>query len=396
MIKNVTSKEYRSQFFGLANKAYFNYGGQGPLPQPSLEAIYQCYQKLQELGPFSRRINSDGTGFLAELSHATRASIASELGVSPETITLTENVTVGCNIALWGIDWKAGDRILISDAEHPGAIAAIKELKRRFQIEVDICPVIDTLNQGDPLGAIGQFLQPNTRLLVISHVLRNTGQVLPLADIVKLCHSQQPSPVRVLVDAAQSVGLLPLNLAELQVDFYAFTGHKWWCGPEGLGGLYVSPDSLPELSPTFIGWRSVQYDHQGNPAEWQPDGQRYEVATSAYPLYAGLQRSITLHQEWGTAEERYQNICHLSLYLWQRLSEIPNVFCLLTQPPESGLVSFQLTNGMSHKDMVYTLEGQRIFLRKVPNPDCLRACVHYFTDRDDIDQLVETIDQLLH
>ena len=206
---------------------------------------------------FFRRINNDKTGFLAELSQATRAIIASELGVMSDVITLTENVTVGCNIVLWEVDWQPGDQILISDAEHPGVIATIKELKRRFPIEIDICPIVETLNQGDPVTVTAQFLQPNTRLLLVSHILRNTGQVLPLADIVKLCHHQQPEPVRVLVDAAQSVGLLPLNLAELAVDFYAFTGHKWWCGPEGVGGLYVSPENLAKLSPTFIGWRSI-------------------------------------------------------------------------------------------------------------------------------------------
>lgn len=396
MLESVKLKAYREQFLGLAKKAYFNYGGQGPLPLPSLDAIYQCYQKLHDEGPFSRRINNDETGFLTELSQATRASIASELGVTSETITLTENVTVGCNIVLWGIDWQLGDRILISDAEHPGVIATIRELKRRFHIEIDICPIVETLNEGDPVTVIAQFLQPNTRLLVVSHILRNTGQVLPLADIVKLCHLQQPEPVRVLVDAAQSVGLLPLNLAELEVDFYAFTGHKWWCGPEGLGGLYVNPEILTKLSPTFIGWRSILYDKHEAFVEWQPNGQRYEVATSAYPLYAGLQRSITLHQEWGTSQERYQEICELSLYLWQRLSELSQVFCLRKQPPESGLVSFQIANTISYKDIVYALEAQKIFLRKVTNPDCLRACVHYFTEREEIDQLVKNLDQLLH
>jgi L-cysteine/cystine lyase len=69
--------------------------------------------------------------------------------------------------------------------------------------------------------------------------------------------------------------------------------------------------------------------------------------------------------------------------------------CLQNQPPESGLVSFKIPNLISYKDLVYGLEERRIFLRKVTNPDCLRACVHYFTERQEIDQLVETLDQLL-
>ena len=155
---------------------------------------------------------------------------------------MTENVTVGCNIAFWGIDWQPGDRILLSDCEHPGVIASIQEICRRFQVSVDLFPLLATLNTGDPVAIIASRLQPQTRLVVFSHVLWNTGQVVPVAEIAAAIR-QYPSarPIQILIDAAQSVGLLPLKLDELGIDFYAFTGHKWWCGPEGVGGLYVHP-----------------------------------------------------------------------------------------------------------------------------------------------------------
>ncbi|EAW36291.1 aminotransferase class V-fold PLP-dependent enzyme [Lyngbya sp. PCC 8106] len=384
---NLTLETYRQQFPALANKAYFNYGGQGPLPQISLDAIYQSYEQVQQKGPFSGKAG----GWVTEESAQMRDCMARELGVSAETITLTENVTVGCNIALWGIDWQPGDHLLLSDCEHPGIIAIIQELQRRFQVEVSVCPLRETLNQGDPVSVIETHLQPNTRLLVISHILWNTGQVLPLGEIVKCCHNHPQGKVRVLVDAAQSVGVLPLNLTALGVDFYAFTGHKWWCGPEGSGGLYTSPDALTTLSPSYIGWRSIQYDKTGTPVNWKPDARRYEVATSAYPLYAGLRRSIALHHEWGTTEERYQQICDLSQYLWQGLSELSDVYCLRTSPPEAGLVSFQLTNGLVHQAVVESLEKQNICVRTILNPDCIRACIHYFTDKSEIDRLVTAI-----
>jgi L-cysteine/cystine lyase len=228
---------------------------------------------------------------------------------------------------------------------------------------------------------------------VISHILWNTGQVLPLTEIVNLCHNNYNT--KVLVDAAQSVGVLPINLTETGVDFYAFTGHKWFCGPDGLGGLYVSTQSRSELSPTFIGWRSIIGDEQGKPISWTPDGKRYEVATSAYPLYAALRHAIALHHQWGTATERYQQICQNSQYLWQKLAEIPQIQCLKTSPPEAGLVSFQLTNGKSHKSLVNTLENQGIFLRTLLDPNCVRACVHYFTLSSEIDQLIDAINQFI-
>ncbi|MEG3986060.1 aminotransferase class V-fold PLP-dependent enzyme [Microcoleus sp. S28C3] len=380
----MTKDNHRQQFPALANKAYFNYGGQGPLPEPALDAIYQGFKGVQLGGPFSAQVLT----WVVQEAMLTRRAIASELTVPPETIALTEDVTVGCNIALWGIDWKAGDHLLISDCEHPGVVASVMELQRRFNIEVSVCPLAATLNEGDPVAVIADSLRPNTRLLVISHILWNTGQLLPLTEIVKLCHQ---TGVKVLVDAAQSVGVLPLNLIESGIDFYAFTGHKWWCGPEGLGGLYVSAEALADLHPVFIGWRGIVTDANAKVLGWKPGSQRYEIATSAYPLYAGLRSAIALQHEWGTIEERYAEICRLSKYLWERLSELPDVECLRKSAPEAGLVSFRLTNGMPHNKLVSLLEKQGIMVRTILNPDCVRACVHYFTTEAEIDKLVGAI-----
>ncbi|MDX2230012.1 MAG: aminotransferase class V-fold PLP-dependent enzyme [Leptolyngbyaceae cyanobacterium bins.349] len=377
----------RQQFPGLQEKAYFNYGGQGPMPQTALDAIAQSFQKVQQTGPFSHAT----LAWLTQEADQTRRAIAQELGVTHETITLTEDVSMGCNIALWGIDWRLGDHLLLSDCEHPGIIAAAQEIARRFGVEVTTCPLQETLNQGDPVAVVASHLKPSTRLVVLSHILWNTGQVLPLAEIVAACHTYSiPRPVRVLVDAAQSVGVLPLNLAELKADFYAFTGHKWWCGPEGVGGLYVRPEALDTLHPTFIGWRSITSDATGQPTGWKPDGRRYEVATSAYPLYAGLRQAIAIHHQFGTASDRYQKICDLSARLWEKLTHLPGVTCLRTTPPQAGLVSFQLP-GKSHAQLVRFLEARNSMLRTILSPDCVRACVHYFTLESEIDQLVAAI-----
>ena len=390
-----TSKleQHRGQFRALANKNYFNFGGQGTMPRQALEAIVAAYEYTAENGPFSLQVND----WVDRIVPLVRKTIAEELGTEPETITLTENVTAGCNIALWGIDWQAGNHILMTDCEHPGVIAIVQEISRRFGVKVSTCPIMSTLNQENPVTVISKHLQPNTRLVVLSHLLWNTGQVLPLADIVELCHNyaQSRKPVQVLVDAAQSVGSLPVNLSELGADFYAFTGHKWWCGPAGVGGLYVRPEALADLNPTFIGWRSVYKDKEGKPIGWQKDGKRFEVATSAYPLYEGLREAIATHQQWGTSQERYQQICQLSEYLWQGLSQVEGINCLKTSPPEAGLVSFQVTANISHEKLVQSLEKRGFMLRTLLNPDCIRACVHYFTLPTEIENLVEQMKQIL-
>ena len=392
---SVSIAHYRQTIPALQNKAYFNYGGQGPMGIKVLEAIQTAHQTIQTCGPFSQALNR----WMEVEGIKTRQVLAEDLGVAPQTIALTENVSAGWNIALWGLSWRSGDHILLSDCEHPGIIATVRELQRRYGLEVSVFPHLNQLNNTDPVAMVQTYLRPTTRLVVISHILWNTGQVIPLAKICQLCH-EQSRPVRVLSDAAQSVGMLPLQLAETDVDFYPFTGHKWYCGPAGLGGLYVNPKAMTELAPTFIGWRGVQVNDQGQPTEWEPDARRYEVATSNVALCSGLRVAISHHNDWGTTEERYFRICQLSSYLWGKLNSLRAVQCLLKSPPESGLVSFQIFQGSDyspelHKKLVTYLESQQFYLRTLLSPSCVRACTHYFTTELEIDRLIDAIEVFL-
>ncbi len=127
-VTKIDIKEHRKQFPALANKAYFNFGGQGTLPQDALTTIIDTHQYIQRVGSFSGQINS----WITQQVGAIRQSLAAELGTTSNTITLTENVTAGCNIALWGIDWRKGDRLLITDCEHPGVIATVERNRSSF------------------------------------------------------------------------------------------------------------------------------------------------------------------------------------------------------------------------------------------------------------------------
>jgi L-cysteine/cystine lyase len=388
----LTIATHRQQFSSLTGKQYFNYGGQGPMADSALAALTQSQQKVQREGPFANRVNQ----WLQAEGHQLRGAIAQALGTSPETITLTENVTVGCNIPLWGLPWQSGDHILLGDCEHPGVVAAVAELSRRYGLTVSTCAL--SLHSGDPVAIIQQALKPQTRLVIISHILWNTGQLLPLTEIVACCHANGPQ-TRVLVDAAQSVGVLPLDapgwqLPETGVDYYALTGHKGWCGPAGVGALYIRPEVLAQTAPTFIGWRGVEVDAGGNPTGWFPDGRRFEVATSDYSLWSGLRQAMAVQFAWSTSTERYARICQLSARLWAGLQAIPGVACLLSEPPPSGLVSFYLMGADAqpspdlHLALVAQLESEQVYVRSLLSPNCVRACVHYLTLEAEVDALI--------
>lgn len=379
---------HRQSFPALGNKHYFNYGGQGPMAVEAIAAIQATYAKIQEIGPFSTAANA----FAMELGHRLRVDLGKLLGVPTPTVTLTEDVTVGCNIALWGFDWRSGDEIVLSDCEHPGIIASVRELQRRFGVVVRIWPLGVALGEGvDPVPLLAERFGPRTRLVVLSHVLWNTGDVLPLGAVMALCRGHRGEyPLRVLVDAAQSVGMVPLDLLAWDVDFYAFTGHKWLGGPEGVGGLYVSEAARSELHPTYGGWRGIVMDEGGEPLGWKPDGQRYEVATSAYPLFAGLRAAIAVQAEFASAQERYGRILALGDRLWRGLGGIARVNPRLKAAPSSGLVAFEL-EGMDPLALVTGLEEQGMMTRVILSPRCVRACVHYLTLESEVDALVEAI-----
>ena len=384
----------------LANKTYFNYGGQGPLPTPSLEAITQSWQRIQELGPFT----TDVWPYISREVNNTRALLAGLCGVAPHRLALSENVTSGCVLPLWGLPLSQGDRLLIGDCEHPGVVAACHELARRLQLEIDTLPVKQILggreqqsaNDSAVLEALEIHLQPDTRVVVLSHLLWNTGQLMPIAAVADRLQHHVNHPY-LLVDAAQSMGQIPVAEAAAAADIYAFTGHKWACGPEGLGGVALSERVLKEANPTLIGWRSLQDESRavfGDPDPFHHDSRRFEVATSCVPLLAGLRQSLELLEQEGTAEQRLGRIQALSDQLWQALKALPEATPLLEGSPPAGLVSFQLnpTAHPSPPSAVVTQLGQQgLWIRDLADPACLRACTHVCTSSEEINALLQAI-----
>jgi L-cysteine/cystine lyase len=383
-----TTSALRDLCPALSNKTYFNYGGQGPLPTPALEAITASWQRIQELGPFTSAV----WPFVEQETARVRQALADRCGVGSHRLALTENVTSGCVLPLWGLPWQAGDELLISDAEHPGVVAACQELARREGLSIASLPVLE-LCRNTPqaeldaavLQALDQHLSPRTRLVALSHLLWNSGSVMPIAAVAT---QLQHHPLRpwLLVDAAQSMGSIPVAEAARAADIYAFTGHKWCCGPEGLGGVALSERLLAEGQPTLIGWRSLRHESSAG-SSFHSDARRFEVATSCLPLCSGLATSLELLAAEGSATQRLERIQASSARLWHGLQRIPGARTLLPEPPPAGLVSFTL-EGNTTVAVVEQLGDQNLWIRRLDDPDCLRACTHITTTDAEIETLL--------
>jgi len=381
----------------LANKTYFNFGGQGPLPSPSLAAISEAFATIQELGPFSDNVWPAVNRTVGGL----RQRLAAWFGVAPERVAFTENVTSGCVLPLWGLPWEPGDELLVGDAEHYGVVAALEELARRHRLRITSLAVADlTGDAAAAAAAVGERLEaaltPRTRLVVLSHLLKNTGQTMPIAAVAAQLASHPRHPW-LLVDAAQSLGSLPVAEAAAAADIYACTGHKWCCGPEGLGAVAVSERLLEASSPTLIGWRTLEHDGPGA-GGYHRDARRFEVATSCTPLFAGLDRSLQLLEAEGDGDVRLAGIRERSRQLWEGLQRIGGVQTLLAVPPPAGLVSFTMADSggdpLDPAAVVKRLGDRGTWLRTLESPRCVRACTHLVSTAEEVERLLDQLTQL--
>ncbi len=385
----------------LKNKKYFNYGGQGPLPKPSLEAITASWQKIQELGPFTNQV----WPYIASEMQATREQLATICGVPSNRLALTENVTSGCVLPLWGLPFTSGERLLISDCEHPGVVYACRELARRKQLTIDILPLKNLRFGADKqkdteqavLSTLEKVLHPNTKLVVLSHILWNTGQIISISAIAQKLSKHQNKPY-LLVDGAQSFGQIPIKETVSKADIYAFTGHKWACGPEGLGAVVLSQRVLREANPTLIGWRTLKHEGCTQVTDSEPfhlDSRRFEVATSCVPLLAGLRCSLELLEKESNEIERLEKIQYLSTVLWTELLNLNKAKPILKGPPPTGLVSFSVLQRNSTKKIVKLLGKENLWIRDIEDPVCLRACLHVTSTSEEIFSLVGAIKRLI-
>lgn len=375
-------KLVRQEYPALRERAYFNFGFQGALHKDVIKIIEQTMFDLQNLGASTAKAQIH--------SHLefqlTRQILAKNIGTTPENIALTENATVGCNIILWGLDWQPGDRILLTDSENPTLLIAVESLQRRYNLEVDIIPLA-TMSDADLLDFLTHHLKRKTKLLVISHVLWDSGRVLPIRQIMELCGDK----TRVLVDGAQSMGMIPLSVEDLSIDFYAFGGQKWLCGPEGTGGLYIKPEALRELKTTFAGWRGLSPELSENQLTLHEDARRFEIGSTSTALQAGLRTALKIHDDFADANWRYNHLLKMSSYLWNKLYELSQigfpVRCLSPTAPASGLVTFEVP-GFDPQRLNEFFATQGIILRHIPQTAYLRVCLHYLTTVDEIDELV--------
>ena len=368
----------REMFPALATNgfSYLNTGSSGPPPDYVIDAMRETDDLCS--GP----AYLEGFGLFARQAEAaSRAREAAARLVGAGDVALTQNTTHGMNLGIGSINWSEGDEVVSVRTEHPGCLVPLHNLKGRFGVKVNLVPPRVTPEK------IQAALTPRTRLVALSHVDWTNGEVLPLREI---CAVARERDVLTLVDGAQSVGNIPVDAPSTGADMYAFTGHKWVLGPEGMGAFYVRP-GLPVYSPN-VGLMSLpapaDFDAEGD-YELRSDARRFESSTMSPALAGGFAAAAEAVCERGSAW--FEEIRHRADLLMALLSELLRVTIRSPRPAGSGLVSFEV-EGLAARDAVERLLEQGFILRYLPGPNSyVRASTHLFNTEDELEALTEAV-----
>lgn len=281
-----------------------------PKPPEVPEAMHRS---ITDAGANPGRGGHDLALQAGRLIYDTREKVAALLGVAdPLKVIFTANATEALNTVLFGL-LEPGDHVITSSIEHNAVARPLHQLGKRG-VTLSVVPV--EISAGIDLERVRRAIQPKTRLLVFSHASNVFGTLLPIADLAQIAHEAE---LPILVDAAQTAGVLPLDMAQLQLDYLAAPGHKGLYGPQGTGILCINSPHV--LRPFRYGGTGSHSESLEQP-EMLPD--LLESGTPNTPGIAGLGAGIDYLSRRGLDHLRQHEMALIER-LQSALQAIPQV-----------------------------------------------------------------------
>jgi len=365
--------------------AYFQSSGFSPKMEPVIEETNR-WARFQNAGGAAPGINEK----MLEGFEATREKVARSMNAGSGEIVLGENTTIGINIVANGIDWRAGDNVILSDKEHPGNRITWYSHVKRYGIELRFLQVVHDEEQ--MLDQFEQLLDERTRIVSVSHVCRRTGQRLPGRAMVDSAHERG---VPVLLDGAQAYGAIPVDVRALDCDFYAFSGHKYIMAPQGTGGFYVRRDRIPWIQPSWIGSHSQKdFDLVGG-LTLLDEAKRFEFGTRNLADQAGWGKALDCWEEIGW-EKVFAYIRNYTDRAKAALQTVPGLTLHTPLPYDrsSGIVTFSL-DGFTSAEIQEHLTQQKVLVAPLElDGTMIRVSTHVFNNEEDLDRLVAGLRRL--
>ncbi len=377
---------------------YFDNAATSQKPRQVIEALVHYYE----------HDNANVHRGIHELSHRSTEGFegarkrAAQFINAPKSceIIFTRGTTEGINLVAnaWGSQHlKEGDVILLTEMEHHSNIVPWQLAAKRTGAKLRYVPVTGDEGLLD-LAQLDSLLTPEVKLFAFTHVSNTLGTINPIQE---LCVKARALGVTTLVDAAQSIGHLPVDVQDIGCDFLAFSGHKM-CGPTGIGVLYGREELLQKMEP-YQGGGDMISSVDFFESRWNELPHKFEAGT---PDISG---PIALHaaMDYLDAIGRERIFAHdqeLAAYALERLQEIPSIRIFGPRNGRSGVVSFVLPEVHAHD--VVTLADHRglalrgghhcnqPLMRKLKVPSTARASFYFYNTQTEVDRMIEILREI--
>lgn len=257
----------RAQFPGASELIYLENSARCLLPAAARDAALAYYETRM-------RGSAKENGGVFDAAETTRGKVARLLHAEADEVTLTRNVSEGLNILTASLPWQRGDNAIVcTEIEHPNGVYTLYNMRDRHGIAVKVVSPAEDMSI--PAEAIIASMDARTRLVIVSSVTFSTGARTDLALLGAACRERG---IVLLVDGAQSIGVLELDVHAAQIDALAVGASKYLCGPYGLGFLFVRRALAEQMRPAYLGRFSVDL---GDAHEGEKGGENYRLMPGA-------------------------------------------------------------------------------------------------------------------
>jgi cysteine desulfurase/selenocysteine lyase len=384
---NELDDQIKRDFAVTRKTIYMNNGAVAPTPLSTIKAVTDFMLKCAEEGPDAPQTSDYISSLLDEL----RTRVAHLINSESEEVVLVQSTTEGLNIVANGIDWKAGDAIVVRGGRH--------EHYANYLPWVSV-----SQNKGVQLRELGideagyfkvddlEKSIKGARLVTMSHALYNTGAIMPLEEVGRIANENS---ALFCVDAAQSAGAIPIDVKKIGCHFMAFPGFKWLCGPTGIGVFYCSKRASEMLSPTAVGVESATLSEQNDIAYFDMPA-RLQAGFRNFPGAAGLEASLRYMLRVGMENVRKRNM-KVANALREELGKIPGVklYGPEDENKRTSIVTFMTPTDSSA--IVKKLEQNSIIFaaRDVGGKKAVRAAPHFFNSEEEAATAASYVKSLL-
>ena len=376
--------------------SYLDSASSAQKPRAVIEALADAYAHHYanvHRGIYELSVDADGR------YEAARRRLADFIGApSPREVVFVRNATEALNLVAysWGrANVRSGDRILSTEMEHHANLVPWQRLSEETGATIDYVAVTDDGRLD--LDDLRSQLSRGARLLAVGHVSNALGTINPVGEITRMAHK---AGALVVLDAAQSVPHMPIDVGALGVDFAALSGHKM-LGPSGIGALWARRELLDSMPPFMTGGSMIsRVTLEGS--EWNEVPWKFEAGTPAIAEAMALGAAIDYLERIGMDNVRAHER-DLFERAWAALHATDGVRCLgpASADEHGGVISF-VVDGVHPHDVATVLDGHGVAVRaghhcaqpimqRYDLPATTRASFYVYSDIDDVDRLLEGI-----